>query len=143
MAAASLARLGWVDLPARILMSALFLLSGLGKITAVAATQVSMAAFGIPGVLFWPAAALEIGSGILLLLGRGLRPLGLIMAGWCLVTALIFHTAWADQNQIFDFLKNLAMAGGFLMLAARGAPSFGLDGLLGARRIVPVSESAR
>ena len=119
----------WVDGPARILMSALFFLSGIGKVTAVAATQAYMAAYGVPGVLIWPAAALEIGSAILLLLGFGLRPLGLVLAGWCLLTASIFHTAFADQNQMIHFLKNLAMAGGFLLLAGRGASTFGLDGL--------------
>ena len=124
----------WVDLPARTLMSVLFLLSGVGKITAVAATQAYMAAYGVPGLLLWPAAALEIGSGLLLLLGLGLRPLGLLLAGWCLLTALIFHTAFADQNQMINFLKNLTMAGGFLLLAERGAPTFSLDGLLSSRR---------
>lgn len=127
----------WVDLPARVLMSILFLLSGLGKITAVAATQAYMTAYGVPGPLLWPAAALEIGSGVLLLLGLGLRPLGLVLAGWCLLTALIFHTAFADQNQTINFLKNLTMAGGFLLLAERGAPTFGLDGLLSSRRKPP------
>jgi putative oxidoreductase len=120
----------WIDLPARVLMSALFLLSGFGKITAIAATQAYMAAYGVPAAMLWPAAVFELGSGVLLLLGLGLRPLGLVLAGWCLVTALIFHTAWADQNQLINFLKNLVMAGGFLLLATRGAPSFGLDGML-------------
>ena len=126
-----------VDLPARILMSALFLLSGVGKVTAVAATEAYMAVYGVPAILLWPAAALEIGSGVLLLLGLGLRPLGLLLAGWCLLTALIFHTAFADQNQLINFLKNLAMAGGFLLLAGRGAPGFGLDGLIARRRRSP------
>ena len=125
----------WVDLPARLLMSVLFLLSGFGKLTAVATTQAYMAAHGIPGVLLWPAAALELGGGLLLLLGLGLRPLGVVLAGWCLITALIFHTALADQDQMINFLKNLAMAGGFLLLAARGAPTLGLDGLIASRRI--------
>lgn len=133
---------GWIDPSARVLMSALFLLSGFGKVTAVAATQGYMAAHGVPGVLLWPAAALEIGSGTLLLLGLGLRPLGLVLAGWCLLTALIFHTDVADQNQTINFLKNLAMAGGFLLLAERGAPTLGLDGLIASRRRVPSREPA-
>lgn len=133
---------GWVDLPARLLMSALFLLSGFGKLTAVAATQAYMAAYGVPGTLLWPAAALEVGAGLLLLLGFGLRPLGAVLAGWCLLTALIFHTAFADQNQTINFLKNLAMAGGFLLLARRGAPTLGLDGLLASRRVAPAGEPA-
>ena len=130
----------WVDLPARVLMSVLFLLSGVGKITAVGATQAYMTAHGVPGPLLWPAAALEIGSGVLLLLGLGLRPLGFVLAGWCLLTALIFHTAFADQN--INFLKNLTMAGGFLLLAERGAPTFGLDKLLSSRRNRPAREPA-
>ncbi len=132
----------WVDLPARVLMSVLFLLSGVGKITAVGATQAYMTAHGVPGPLLWPAAALEMGSGVLLLLGLGLRPLGFVLAGWCLLTALIFHTAFADQNQMINFLKNLTMAGGFLLLARRGAPTFGLDGLLSSRRTGPARELA-
>ena len=111
--------MGWIDLPARVLMAVLFLLSGFGKVTAVAATQAYMAAHGVPGVLLWPAAAFEIGAGVLLLLGLGLRLLGLALAAWCLLTALIFHTAFSDQDQMINFLKNLTMAGGFLLLAER------------------------
>ena len=140
MPSAARRRAGGVDLPARALMSALFLVSGFGKVTAAAATQAYMAAHGVPAVLLWPAAALEIGGGVLLLLGLGLRPLGLVLAGWCLLTAAIFHTAFADQDQTINFLKNLAMAGGFLLLAGRGAPTLGLDGARAARRSVPARD---
>lgn len=118
----------WVDAPARLLMSALFLLSGISKLTAVSATQGYMAAYGVPAVLLWPAAAFEIGSGTLLLLGLWTRPLGVLLAGWCLLTASIFHTAFADQNQLINFLKNLTMAGGFLLLSRAGATGLSLDG---------------
>lgn len=117
----------WVDVPARVLMAALFLVSGIGKLTAVAATQGYMTAYGVPAMLVWPAAAFEIGAGMLLLLGLWTRPLGLCLAGWCLLTATIFHTAFADQNQLINCLKNLAMAGGFLLLARAGATGFSLD----------------
>lgn len=117
----------WVDVPARALMAALFLVSGIGKLTAVAATQGYMTAYGVPAMLVWPAAAFEIGAGVLLLLGLWTRPLGLCLAGWCLLTAAIFHTAFADQNQLINFLKNLTMAGGFLLLARAGATGFSLD----------------
>ena len=116
-----------IDVPARMLMSALFLLSGVGKLTAVSATQSYMAAYGVPTVLVWPAAVFEIGAGVLLVLGLWTRPLGLLLAGWCLLTASIFHTALADQNQMINFLKNLTMAGGFLLLARAGATGFSLD----------------
>ena len=133
---------GWIDLPARLLRAALFLLSGFGKVTAVAAAQAYMAAYGVSGIQLWPAAALEIGGGILLLLGLELRPLGLVLAGWCLLTALIVHIAFADRNQAVNLLKNLAMAGDFLLLAERGASTYGLDSLLSSWRIVPLREPA-
>ena len=117
-----------VDLPARVLMSLLFLASGFGKLAAVGATQQYMTAYGVPAVLLWPAAALELSGGVLLVLGLWLRPLALVLAGWCLLTAAIFHTAFSDQVQMVMFLKNMTMAGGFLILARAGAPALGLDG---------------
>lgn len=118
----------WVDLPARVLMSLIFLISGFGKLAGAAAAQGYMAAYGVPGFLVWPAAAWEIGAGALLLVGLWIRPLALLLAGWCLLTAVIFHTAFADQTQLINFLKNVAMAGGFLLIAGNGAPGLGLDG---------------
>jgi len=118
------------DLPARVLMSLLFLLSGLGKLTSVAPTQAYMAAFGVPGGLLWPAATLELVGGLLLVVGLALRPVALALAGWCLVTAAIFHTAWSDQIQQIMFLKNLTMAGGFLLVAKTGSWRASVDALL-------------
>lgn len=119
----------YLDLPARLLMAMLFLASGLGKLTAVAATQAYMATYGVPGLLLWPAAMLEIGGGLMLVAGLWLRPLGLLLCGWCLLTAAIFHTALSDPIQQVMLLKNATMAGGFLLLARGGAPGLGLDGL--------------
>ena len=118
----------WVDAPARGLMSLLFLISGVGKLAAVIPTQAFMEHYGVPGVLIWPAAAWEIGGGILLLTGLWIRPLSILLAGWCLLTASIFHTAFGDPNQMVHFLKNMTMAGGFLILARAGAPGLGFDG---------------
>ena len=103
---------------ARLLMSMLFLTSGVGKLGAVKATQEYMEAYGVPGYLVYPAAALEIGGGGMLVLGLNLRWLGQILAGWCVLTAMTFHTDFADANQKINFLKNMAMAGGFLVLSA-------------------------
>ena len=89
----------WVDAPARALMSLLFLLSGFAKLTGVVPTQGYMEAHGVPGILIWPAATWELSAGLLLLVGLGIRPLCVLLAGWCLLTASIFHTAFADQNQ--------------------------------------------
>jgi putative oxidoreductase len=110
-----------VDAPARVLMSLLFLISGVGKLAAVVPTQAYMQGYGVPGILIWPAAAWEICGGLLLLTGLWARPLALLLAGWCLLTAFIFHTAWGDQVQMIMFLKNMTMAGGFLVLAKTGA----------------------
>lgn len=121
----------WVDLGGRILMCGLFLMSGLGKLMNVGGTEQFMEQYGVPGLLLWPAAALEIGGGVLLLAGFHVRPLAVVLAGWCLLTAAIFHTDFSDQVQMVMFLKNLTMAGGFLVLAKNGAPGFGVDGARG------------
>lgn len=123
-----------VDAPARLLMALLFLVSGAGKLGAVTATQAYMAAFGVPVALVWLAAAWEIAAGILLVLGLWTRPLAIGLAGWCVLTALIFHTAFADQNQLMNFLKNLTMAGAFLLIARGGTTAFSLDHRLATRR---------
>lgn len=107
----------FIDLPARLLMSLLFLLSGFSKLAGNGAIQHYMQAYGVPGVLSWPAAAWEIGGGLLLLVGLWIRPVSVLMAGWCLLTAFIFHTAFSDQNQMINFFKNMTMAGGFLLIA--------------------------
>ena len=93
-----------------------------------------MEAYGVPGILIWPAAAFEICCGVFLLAGFWLRPLGLVLAGWCLLTALIFHTAFADQTQLVMFLKNLVMAGGFLVLTRTGTSEPASRGLFASRR---------
>ena len=129
----------WVDAPARLLMSLLFLVSGFGKVTAAAATQAYMVAYGVPAILVWPAAAWELGAGLALLIGFGVRPLAFLLAGWCVLTALIFHTDFADQNQMVNFFKNMTMCGGFLVIARAGAPGLGVDGLLAARRSARLS----
>ena len=115
---------------ARLLMAVLFLTSGVGKLGAVKATQQYMEAYGVPGYLIWPAAAFEIGSGTMLLVGYHTRHLAMALAGWCLLCASIFHTDLEDQNQKIHLMKNMAMAGGFLVLADTGAPGMSVDGAL-------------
>jgi putative oxidoreductase len=124
----------WVDAPARAFMSLLFLVSGVSKVTAVAAIQGYMEAYGVPGILIWPAAAWEIGAGILLLIGLGTRPLAVGLAGWCVLTAFIFHTAFADLDQLMNFFKNFTMAGGFLLIAKTGASGLSIESWLSARK---------
>jgi putative oxidoreductase len=116
---------------ARILMALIFILSGLSKLGAVDAVRGYMEAMGVPGALLWPTIAFEIGAGVLVALGYHTRVIALLLAGFCLVTAAIFHHQFADQVQMIMFLKNIAMAGGFLLLAAVGSGSAGLDAKFG------------
>jgi putative oxidoreductase len=124
----------YTDAPARALMAAVFILSGLGKISAISATQGYMEAFGIPGTLLFPTIAFELGAGFALLLGFKTRLIALLLAGFSLVSAVVFHANFGDQMQQINFLKNLAMAGGFLILAKNGAPGFSIDRFLSSRR---------
>jgi len=125
------------DLPARAGLSAIFILSGVGKIGAFAATQGYMEAFGLPGVLLAPTIAFEIGAGVALLLGLCVRYVALSLAGFSLVTALVFHRDFGDQIQQIMFLKNVAMAGGLLLMAKTGAPGTSLYGVRANRAATP------
>jgi putative oxidoreductase len=69
------------------------------------------------GTLVWPAACFEYAAGLCLLLGYWARPVAALLAGWCLLTALIFHRQFSDLDQLMNFFKNLTMAGGFLWVA--------------------------
>lgn len=119
--------LNYADVPARALMAAIFVVSGISKIGAFEATQGYMETFGLPGALLVPTIAFEIAAGVALLLGFGTRQAGFLLAGFSIVTALIFHSNFDDQIQQIMFLKNLAMAGGLLLLARNGSPSLSLE----------------
>ena len=113
----------------RVAMSLLFIHGGWGKLLAPAATQAMLASHHLPMVkLGWIlAVVVELGGGLAILLGLFTRPVGLVLAVWCLATALIAHTNFADRNQGIHFLKNMAMMGGFLYVAAFGARAWSLD----------------
>jgi len=112
---------------ARVLMALIFILSGLSKIGATDATLGYMEAMGVPGALLWPTIAFEIGAGLLVALGYQTRIVAFLLSGFCLFSAAIFHHQFSDQIQMIMFLKNVSMAGGFLLLAATGAGPFSLD----------------
>jgi len=113
----------------RVAMSLLFIHGGRGKLLAPAATQAMLASHHLPMVKYgWMlAVAVELGGGLAILLGLLTRPVGLVLAIWCVATALIAHTNVADRNQEIHFLKNLAMLGGFLYVAAFGGGAWSLD----------------
>ena len=123
-----------IDAPARLLIALLFLIPGWMKLTAVGPTQAYMAMHGLSPLLVWPTIALELGGGLAFLLGLWVRPVALLLAGWCLLTGAVFHNEISDPNQLVNLLKNLALAGALLVVARAGAPGLGVDGLIARRR---------
>ncbi len=122
------------DLAGRSLLSVLFLLSGVGKISAYAATAAYMSSVGVPGVLLPVVIATEVLGAIAIVLGWQTRVSALLLAGYSLLAALIFHTNFADQIEMIMFLKNVSIAGGFLLLVANGAGPLSLDRRLGKQQ---------
>lgn len=112
----------------RLFLALIFIIMGISKIGSYAATQGWMESAGVPGALLPAVIALEVLGGLAILLGWRTRIVALLLAGFSLLTAIVFHANFADQNQFIAFLKNVALAGGFLMLVAQGAGSFSLDG---------------
>ena len=114
----------------RLLIAVLFLLSGFGKIAAPAMTQGYIASVGLPAPLqgLVIAIAVEVGGGVLLVLGYQTRIVALVMAAFTIATALAFHNDFSDQNVMGHFLKNIAVTGGLLQIVAFGAGSFSIDG---------------
>jgi putative oxidoreductase len=113
----------------RILLSLLFILGGWGKMLGAAATQAMFAKQGLPMVeAAWVlAVVVELGGGLAILFGFFTRPIGLVMAIWCVATALIAHTNLAERAQEIQFFKNMGLTGGFLYVAAFGAGAWSLD----------------
>jgi putative oxidoreductase len=126
----SLARLeAAAALLGRFLLAAIFLHEAYAKLTAYALSQAYMKAFGVPGELLPLAIAVELGCGLLILAGYQTRIAALLLAGFCIATALLFHTKLGDRNQLLHFEKDLAIAGGFLVLFAHGGGAWALDAL--------------
>lgn len=128
-----------LSLLGRVGLSLIFIISGWGKIAAYAATQGYMASKGVPGALLPLVIALELGGGLAILSGVFTRWVALALALFSLVSALIFHADFGDQMQAINFWKNVAMAGGFLMLAAHGPGALALESRLHRRRVAAVA----
>ena len=116
-----------LDLVARILISALFLLNGVFKISNYDGTVGWMEGFGIPGILIIPAIILEIVGPILIILGYKAKIAAGLLSLFCIATAVIFHNDFSDQMQLGSFLKNIALAGGFLFIFINGTKDLSLD----------------
>ena len=117
----------FINLLARILLSQIFILSGISKISGYTGTQGYMESMGVPGMLLPLVIILEIGAGLSVLVGWQTRIAAYALAVFSIVAALIFHSNLDDQIQMILFMKNWAMAGGLLLLAVNGAGSLSLD----------------
>ena len=120
------------DLLGRLFLVLLFLTAGFGKIGGYAGTAAYMAANGVPGLLLPLVTVLELGGGILVLLGWHTRIMSLLLAGFTILALLLFHLPITAENQIV-FLAELGVAGGFLVLAAHGPGAWSLDAWLARR----------
>tara|TARA_B100001540_G_scaffold82842_1_gene74501 strand:+ start:113 stop:490 length:378 start_codon:yes stop_codon:yes gene_type:complete len=116
-----------VDLIGRILISTLFLINGIFKISNYDGAIGWMEGFGVPGILLIPAIILEIAGPILIIVGYKTKLAAGLLSIFCIATAIIFHNDFANQMQFTSFLKNFALAGGFLILFVNGAKGFSLD----------------
>lgn len=118
----------------RVLLALIFILSGAQKITGYAGTQGYMEAFGVPGALLPIVIVVELVAGVALIIGWQARIAAFLLAGFSLVSGLIFHyipstgmEGMEAQMQMIMFMKNISIAGGLLMVVSLGAGAFALD----------------
>jgi putative oxidoreductase len=123
-----------VELIGRILLSALFLIEGIGKIFMQENVVMYMEDYGVPGILFIPAVIVEILFPLFLIIGYKTRLTALVMALFTFTVAIIFHTDFTEGTQMVFFLKDLAIAGGFMIIFAYGPNRISLDYFLKSKQ---------
>jgi putative oxidoreductase len=111
----------------RVLLAALFVLEGWSKIRGYQAAADYMDGYGVPSVLLPAVIALELGGGLMLALGWRTRIAAVALAGFCIAAAALFHSQLLDRNHLLHFEKDLAIAGGLLVLAVAGAGRWSVD----------------
>jgi putative oxidoreductase len=118
-----------VAVTGRVLLAILFVMSGIGKVAAPGMTLAYIKAAGLPfaPLALGGSAVVELVGGTVLILGYRTRLAAMALAGFSVVAAMFFHSNFADQNQMIHFLKNVAIAGGLLQVAAFGGGGFSLD----------------
>ena len=116
-----------VEFFGRLLLSVLFLIEGLGKISIQEDVIMYMEDYGVPGILFLPALVLEILFPLLLIVGYRTKWVASVMALFTFTVAIIFHTDFSEGMQMMLFLKDIAIAGGFMIIVAYGPGKISLD----------------
>jgi len=116
-----------IDVLGRIFLSTLFLIEGTNKIFNYEETIQYMENFGVPGYLAIPAIILEILFPLLLIIGYQTKIAALVMMIFTIVVAIIFHTNFDDHMQFITFFKDIAIAGGFIIIFVNGAGKFSVD----------------
>ena len=122
-----------IEVLGRILLSSLFLIEGVRKFFFQEETIMYMEEYGVPEILFFPSLILEILFPILLIIGYKTRISALIMALFTLTVAIIFHTDFQNQMELIIFLKDIAIAGGLLIIAANEPKICSIDYMLKSR----------
>lgn len=117
----------FAELAGRILLALIFIQSGLGKIGGIEGTQGYMAMMGVPGILIYPTILLEVVGGLFIVLGFQTRIAALLLAGFSLLSGYLFHFDPSNQMEMISFMKNVTIAGGFLLLVAHGAGKISID----------------
>ena len=118
-----------LKLIARILLSIIFIMAGASKFGNIGGTAGYIASVGLPAstALAWLAAIFELVAGVMILVGFKTRLTAYALAAFCIFTAVVFHNNFGELVQLIMFQKNIAIAGGFLLLAAVGAGSKSID----------------
>ncbi|MGD9387766.1 MAG: DoxX family protein [Gammaproteobacteria bacterium] len=116
----------WIQLAARLALALLFIIAGFGKIGSYEGVAGYMSSMGVPGGLLPLVIALELGGGLAIAVGYRTRLVAFLLAGFSVLSGLLFHSP-LDPNEQTQFLKNLAIGGGFLLLVAHGAGQYSLD----------------
>ena len=111
----------------RVFLSLIFIVSGFNKITDYAGTQGYMESMGVPALMLPLVIILELLGGIAILIGFKTRIVALLFIGFNVISALLFHSDFGDQTQMTMFMKNIAIAGGFLLLFAQGDGAYSVD----------------
>ena len=119
-----------IEIFGRIFLSAVFLIAGVNKIFNYEGTTAYMESFGVPGLLYIPAIILEILFPLLIVIGYQTKISALIMAIFSVSLAIIFHTDFSNQMQVMSFLKNFAIAGGFIIIFVNGPSLWSIDHIL-------------